>query len=65
MSQWPGFVKRNPSRPDRQSPLFLRTPTVHPSSVLRVPDGEREPARREFAADLRRVAAYLGRTKAK
>jgi DNA polymerase len=39
--------------------------TVHPSSVLRAPDGERERARREFVADLKRVAAYLGRPKAK
>jgi uracil-DNA glycosylase family 4 len=39
--------------------------TVHPSSVLRAPDGERERARREFVADLKRVAAYLGRPKGK
>ena len=39
--------------------------TVHPSAVLRAPDGEREPARREFVADLKRVAAYLRRPKAK
>jgi DNA polymerase len=39
--------------------------TVHPSAVLRAPDGEREQARREFVADLKRVAAYLRRPKAK
>jgi DNA polymerase len=39
--------------------------TVHPSAVLRAPDGEREQARREFVADLKRVAEYLGRPKAK
>jgi uracil-DNA glycosylase len=39
--------------------------TVHPSAVLRAPDGEREQARREFVADLKRVAAYLLRPKAK
>jgi DNA polymerase len=38
---------------------------VHPSAVLRAPDGERERARREFVADLKRVATYLRRTKAK
>jgi len=37
--------------------------TVHPSAVLRAPDGERERARREFVADLKRVAAYLRRPK--
>ena len=35
--------------------------TVHPSSVLRAPDDKREEARREFIADLKQVAAYLGR----
>ncbi len=39
--------------------------TVHPSAVLRTPDGERERARREFVADLKRVATYLRRPKAK
>jgi DNA polymerase len=39
--------------------------TVHPSAVLRAPGGERERARREFVADLKRVAAYLRRPKAK
>jgi uracil-DNA glycosylase len=39
--------------------------TVHPSAVLRAPNGEREQARREFVADLKRVAAYLRRPKAK
>jgi uracil-DNA glycosylase len=39
--------------------------TVHPSAVLRAPDGERERARREFVADLKRVATYLQRPKAK
>jgi len=36
--------------------------TVHPSSVLRAPDDAREEARRDFVADLRRVADYLGRS---
>jgi uracil-DNA glycosylase family 4 len=39
--------------------------TVHPSAVLRAPDAERERARREFVADLKRVATYLRRPKAK
>lgn len=34
--------------------------TVHPSSVLRAPDGEREQARRDFFADIRAVARHLG-----
>ena len=38
---------------------------VHPSVVLRAPDCERERARREFVVDLKRVAAYLQRPKAK
>jgi DNA polymerase len=33
--------------------------TVHPSAILRAPDDAREEARREFIADLKRVAAYL------
>jgi DNA polymerase len=33
--------------------------TVHPSSILRAPDDTRDEARREFIADLARVAAYL------
>lgn len=39
--------------------------TVHPSAVLRAPSGERERARQEFVADLKRVAAYLRRPKAR
>lgn len=35
--------------------------TVHPSAVLRAPDDAREEAKREFTADLKRVAAYLTR----
>ena len=35
--------------------------TVHPSSVLRAPDEEREQARREFQADIRMVAKYIAR----
>jgi DNA polymerase len=33
--------------------------TVHPSAILRAPDDAREEARREFMADLKRVADYL------
>jgi uracil-DNA glycosylase family protein len=33
--------------------------TVHPSSVLRAPDDEREQARRDFFADIRAVAKHL------
>jgi DNA polymerase len=36
--------------------------TVHPSAVLRAPDDARDEARREFVADLERVAAYLNRS---
>ena len=35
--------------------------TVHPSSVLRAPDGERERARREFFADIRAVARHIAK----
>ena len=35
--------------------------TVHPSAILRAPGDAREEARREFIADLRRVAEYLHR----
>jgi DNA polymerase len=35
--------------------------TVHPSSVLRTPDGDREQARREFFRDLARAAKELAR----
>ncbi len=38
--------------------------TVHPSSVLRAPDSEREQARQDFFRDIESVAAYL-RKKAK
>jgi DNA polymerase len=33
--------------------------TVHPSFLLRLPPGEREPAYREFVADLELMAAAL------
>src|SRR5919108_6215633 len=36
--------------------------TVHPSSVLRAPDDQREEAREAFIADLKRVATYLNRS---
>jgi uracil-DNA glycosylase len=39
--------------------------TVHPSAVLRAPSEAREEARREFFADLKKVAAYLKRTGSK
>jgi uracil-DNA glycosylase family protein len=35
--------------------------TVHPSSVLRAPDGERERARKEFFADIRVVARHIAK----
>jgi uracil-DNA glycosylase len=35
--------------------------TVHPSSVLRAPDGERERARDEFYADIRAVARHIAK----
>jgi hypothetical protein len=34
---------------------------VHPSSVLRAPEGERERARREFFADIRAVAKHIAK----
>ena len=37
--------------------------TVHPSAVLRAPAEAREEARREFFADLKKVAGYLERMK--
>ena len=36
--------------------------TVHPSSVLRAPDDERARARREFFADIRAAAKYIGKS---
>src|SRR4051812_46865500 len=36
--------------------------TVHPSAVLRAPAEAREEARREFFADLKKVARYLARS---
>jgi uracil-DNA glycosylase len=36
--------------------------TVHPSSVLRAPDDEREQARKEFFADIRVVAKHMAKT---
>lgn len=36
--------------------------TVHPSAVLRAPADAREEARREFFADLKKVARYLARS---
>jgi DNA polymerase len=39
--------------------------TVHPSSVLRAPDAEREQARQEFFRDVKSVASYLRGKKAK
>lgn len=36
--------------------------TVHPSSVLRAPADARDEARREFFADLKKVASYLKRS---
>jgi uracil-DNA glycosylase family protein len=35
--------------------------TVHPSSVLRAPDGERERARSEFFADIREIARHIAK----
>jgi len=35
--------------------------TVHPSSVLRAPEGERERARAEFYADIRAVARHIAK----
>jgi len=35
--------------------------TVHPSSVLRAPEGERERARDEFYADIRAVARHIAK----
>ncbi|MEO6210294.1 MAG: hypothetical protein ABIQ10_09240 [Gemmatimonadaceae bacterium] len=35
--------------------------TVHPSSVLRAPDDEREQARKEFFADIRAVAKHMAK----
>lgn len=35
--------------------------TVHPSSVLRAPDGEREQARSDFFADIRAVAKHIAK----
>lgn len=55
--------QRGKPMPTKMADVIIAT--VHPSSVLRAPDGERERARREFVADLRRVAVYLRKSKAK
>jgi hypothetical protein len=36
--------------------------TVHPSSVLRAPEGERTQARKEFFADIRAVAKHIAKS---
>ena len=46
-----------PIRSDWAEAVFA---TVHPSAVLRAPAEARAEARKEFFADLRRVAKYLG-----
>ena len=48
-------------RPQRSEWADAVIATVHPSSVLRAPAGERERARRDFFTDLARVGRYLAR----
>jgi DNA polymerase len=46
-------------RPQRSEWADAVIATVHPSSVLRAPAGERERARRDFFTDLAQVSRYL------
>ena len=48
----------------RRSEAEAVVATVHPSAVLRAPPEAREEARREFFADLGRVARLLGKSAA-
>jgi DNA polymerase len=52
-------VTRDRGRPIPSEWAEAIVATVHPSSILRAPDDTRDEARREFIADLARVAAYL------
>ena len=52
-------VTRDRGKPIQSNLAEAIVATVHPSAVLRAPDDSREQARREFVADLARVAAYL------
>lgn len=58
-------VTRQRGKPMASEAAEAIAATVHPSAVLRAPDDEREGARREFVADLKAVATYLRRRKAK
>jgi len=54
-------VTRDRGKPLRSELAEAVLATVHPSAILRAPGESREEARREFIADLRRVAEYLDR----
>jgi len=54
-------VTRDRGKPIRSELAEAVLATVHPSAILRAPGDAREEARREFIADLRRVAEYLDR----
>ena len=54
-------VTQNRGKPIPTDLAEVVVATVHPSSVLRAPDDARAEARRDFVADLKRVAAYLER----
>jgi uracil-DNA glycosylase len=52
-------VTRDRGRPIASQLAEAIVATVHPSAILRAPSESREEARREFIADLERVADYL------
>jgi DNA polymerase len=52
-------VTEHRGKPARSQWAGMVIPTVHPSSILRAPDADRERARKQFVADLKRVASYL------
>jgi uracil-DNA glycosylase len=54
-------VTQDRGKPIRSELAEAIVATVHPSAILRAPSETREEARKEFIADLKRVAAYLAR----
>jgi DNA polymerase len=52
-------VTRDRGKPIHSELAEAVVATVHPSAILRAPTEARDEARREFVADLARVAAYL------
>lgn len=54
-------VTKERGKPVKSALAHTVIATVHPSSVLRAPDDEREQARKEFFADIRVVARHMAK----